>query len=106
MHYLYDFGDSWDHVMKLEKWFHDTSTEGLPSCSRPPVVVLPKTSAVRQGMPILDAIGDPSHPEHEHMRRRGPERFDPNVIDRKALEAAVNALSDIWKRRRRVTRLK
>ncbi|WP_345947034.1 hypothetical protein [Bradyrhizobium sp. 174] len=32
----------------------------------------------------LDAISDPAHPEHEHMRRWGPERFDPNVIDRKA----------------------
>ncbi|WP_245473683.1 plasmid pRiA4b ORF-3 family protein [Bradyrhizobium zhanjiangense] len=21
IHYLYDFGDSWDHVIKLEKWF-------------------------------------------------------------------------------------
>ncbi|MET4754440.1 hypothetical protein ABIB08_008819, partial [Bradyrhizobium sp. RT11b] len=54
----------------------------------------------------LDAISDPAHPEHEHMRRWGPERFDPNVIDRKAIEAAVNALSEIWKPRRRVTRSK
>ena len=52
----------------------------------------------------LDAISDPTHPEHEHMRRWGPERFDPNVIDRKALEAALNALSDTWKPRRRATR--
>jgi hypothetical protein len=28
--YLYDFGDSWDHVIKLEKWFENTSIEGLP----------------------------------------------------------------------------
>ncbi|WP_245435649.1 plasmid pRiA4b ORF-3 family protein [Microvirga calopogonii] len=41
----------------------------------------------------LDAISDPAHPEHEQMRLWGPERFDPNVVDRKALEAAVNALS-------------
>lgn len=30
IHYLYDFGDSWDHVIKLEKWFDNTTTEGLP----------------------------------------------------------------------------
>ncbi|MDH2406962.1 plasmid pRiA4b ORF-3 family protein [Bradyrhizobium sp. SSUT18] len=29
IHYLYDFGDSWDHVIKLEKWF-DNTTDGLP----------------------------------------------------------------------------
>lgn len=33
-------------------------------------------------------------------------RFDPNVVDRKALEAAVNALSDTWKPRPRATRTK
>ena len=54
----------------------------------------------------LDAIGDPAHPEHEQMRLWGPEQFDPNVVDRKALEAAVNALSGTWKPRRRVTRSK
>ncbi|MCK1292546.1 plasmid pRiA4b ORF-3 family protein [Bradyrhizobium sp. 30] len=48
----------------------------------------------------------PAHPEHEHMRLWGPERFDPNVVDRKALEDAVNALSDVWKPRRRTTRSK
>ncbi|MFN4933051.1 IS1096 element passenger TnpR family protein [Bradyrhizobium sp.] len=47
----------------------------------------------------LDAISDPTHPEHENMRLWGPERFDPNVVDRKTLEAAVNALSGIWKPR-------
>ena len=34
IHYLYDFGDSWDHVIKLEKWFDDTPTEGLPTPAR------------------------------------------------------------------------
>lgn len=34
----------------------------------------------------------------------GPERFDPHVVDRKALEAAVNALPDKLKPRRRATR--
>ena len=40
------------------------------------------------------------------MRLWGSEHFDPNVVDRKALEAAVNALSDTWKPRRRATRTK
>jgi hypothetical protein len=34
IHYLYDFGDSWDHVIKLEKWFDNTTTEGLPPPAR------------------------------------------------------------------------
>ncbi|MCG2632355.1 plasmid pRiA4b ORF-3 family protein [Bradyrhizobium sp. WYCCWR 13023] len=51
IHYLYDFGDSWDHVIKLEKWFDNTTTEDFPSCLRPPAVVLRKMSAARQAMP-------------------------------------------------------
>ncbi|MDI3566953.1 IS1096 element passenger TnpR family protein [Bradyrhizobium sp. Arg816] len=52
----------------------------------------------------LDASGDLTHLEHENMRR--PPQFDPNVVAPKMLEAAVNALSKIWKPRRRGTRLK
>jgi hypothetical protein len=40
------------------------------------------------------------------MRLWGPERFDPNTVDRKALEVAVNASSDAWKPRRRAMRTK
>ncbi|WP_283808027.1 IS1096 element passenger TnpR family protein [Bradyrhizobium shewense] len=34
IHYLYDFGDSRDQVIKLEKWFDTATIKGLPSCSR------------------------------------------------------------------------
>ncbi|MET4608390.1 hypothetical protein ABIB90_007896 [Bradyrhizobium sp. JR4.1] len=44
--------------------------------------------------------------QNTKMRLWGPEQFDPNVIDRKALEAAVNTLSGIWNPRRRTTRSK
>ncbi|WP_246776132.1 plasmid pRiA4b ORF-3 family protein [Bradyrhizobium canariense] len=30
IHYLYDFGHSWDHVVKLGKWFDNTTIEGRP----------------------------------------------------------------------------
>ncbi|WP_247355086.1 plasmid pRiA4b ORF-3 family protein [Bradyrhizobium sp. 160] len=88
IHYLYDFGDSWDHVIKLEKWFDNTTTEGLPllleAAGRCPPEDVGGASGYAE---YLDAISDPTHPDHEQMRRWGPERFDPTVIDRKALEA-------------------
>lgn len=68
-----------DHVIKLEKWFDNTTTEGLPSarCCRPP------SSGRVGGAPsyaeYLDAIGDPAHPDAEQMSLPGPEQFDPNV---------------------------
>jgi hypothetical protein len=54
----------------------------------------------------LDAISDAAHPKHENMLVWGPERFDPNVIDRKALDTAINQLSEKWKPRQRTPRLK
>ncbi|MCK1540271.1 plasmid pRiA4b ORF-3 family protein [Bradyrhizobium sp. 171] len=72
----------------------------LPASVVPPVAVAPGYAE------YLDAISDPTHPEHENMRLWDPEQFDPNVIDRKAIEAAVNALSGIWKPRPRKLRSK
>jgi hypothetical protein len=101
IHYLYDFGDSWDHAIKLEKWFDKTVTEGLPLLLDAAGRCPPEDVGGALGYAgYLDAISDPSHPEHENMRLWGPDRFDPAVIDRKALEAAVNALSETWKPRR------
>jgi hypothetical protein len=107
IHYLYDFGDGWDHVIKLEKWFEDTSMEGLPflldAAGRcPPEDV----GGVPGYAEYLQAIGDPNHPEHESMRIWGPEGFDPNVIDQKTLDDAVNTLSEKWKPRRTTKRSK
>nr|WP_271598501.1 plasmid pRiA4b ORF-3 family protein [Bradyrhizobium sp. CCBAU 45384] len=94
-------------MIKIEKWFDNTTTEGLPllldAAGRCPPEDVGGASGYAE---YLDAISDPTHPEHEQMRLWGPEQFDPNVVDRKALEAAVNALSEIWKPRRRTTRSK
>ncbi len=85
IHYLYDFGDSWDHVIKLEKWFENTTTEGLPFLLEAAGRCPPEDVGGAPGYAeYLAAISDPGHPEHEHMRLWGPERFDPNVVDRKA----------------------
>ena len=100
-------GDSWDHVFKLEKWFDDAPTDGLPLLLDAVGRCPPEDVGGAPGYAdYLEATSDPTHPEHEHMRLWGPERFDPNVVDRAALEAAVNALSENWKPRRRTTRSK
>jgi len=79
IHYLYDFGDSWDHVIKLEKWFDNTTTEGLPLLLEAAGRCPPEDVGGAPGYAdYLDAVGDPTHPEHEQMRLWGPERFDPN----------------------------
>ncbi|WP_245343903.1 plasmid pRiA4b ORF-3 family protein [Bradyrhizobium japonicum] len=78
IHYLYDFGYSWDHVIKLEKWFDNTTTEGLPllleAAGRCPPEDVGGASGYAE---YLDAIRDPTHPEHEQMRLWGPSSLIP-----------------------------
>ncbi|WP_247493524.1 plasmid pRiA4b ORF-3 family protein [Bradyrhizobium sp. 142] len=104
---FHDFGDSWDHVIKLEKWFDNTTTEGLPLLLEAAGRCPPEEVSGAPGYAeYLDAISEPARPEHERMRLWGHEQFDPAVVDRKALEGAVNALSGICKPRRHKLRSK
>ena len=99
--------DGWDHVIKLEKWFDDTPMAGLPLL----LDAIGRCPPEDVGGPIgytdyLEATSDPDRQEHENMRLWGPEWFDPNVIDRAALDAAVNALSENLMPRRHTLRSK
>ncbi|WP_311979899.1 plasmid pRiA4b ORF-3 family protein [Bradyrhizobium diazoefficiens] len=67
IHYLYDFGDSWDPVIKLEKWFDKATTEGLAILLDAAGRCPPEDVGGAPGYAeYLDAISDPAHPEHEH----------------------------------------
>lgn len=102
IHYLYDFGDGWDHVIKLEKWFENTPMDGLPFLLEANGRCPPEDVGGPPGYAdYLEALGDPAHPEHESMQRWGPDAFDPNIVDQKLLEAAVEALAEKWTPRRR-----
>ena len=81
--YEYDFGDSWEHDVKLEKILPGDQEEPLPRCVK----------AVRQcppedvgGLPgfydFLEAMEDAAHPEHDAMLQwRGGEWFDPDYVN-------------------------
>jgi hypothetical protein len=105
IHYLYDFGDNWDHVIKLEKWFDGAPIDGLPILLDAVGRCPPEDVGGASGyVEYLNTVSDPTYPDHENTCLWGPERFDPSVIDRTALEAAVNALPEKWNLRRRTTR--
>ena len=102
IHYLYDFGDGWDHVIKLEKWFENTPVDGLPFLLDATGRCPPEDVGGPPGYAdYLEALSNPAHPEHEDMQRWGPEGFDPKVIDRKTLETELKALARKWTPRRR-----
>lgn len=81
--YEYDFGDSWEHRITLEKILPPDPSQTVPRC----------TAGKRAGPPedcggiwgyyvILEALNDPEHPEHAHMRELwGDEEIDPEHFD-------------------------
>ena len=81
--YDYDFGDSWEHEVRLEKVLPGDRGEPLPRCIK----------AVRQcppenvgGLPgfydFLEVMEDAAHPEHVAVREwMGGELFEPEFVD-------------------------
>jgi hypothetical protein len=92
--YLYDFGDGWEHTIKIER-----ITD--PECG----VLYPRLIEVRGRCPpedcggpfgyaeLLDAITDPEHERHAELTEWIAGDFDPEANDAEALIAEVAALA-------------
>lgn len=80
--YEYDFGDSWEHKILLEKIMpHDDSIE-TPSCIKGKRACPPEDCGGIWGYENLIAIiQDPKHPEYQDMREWLGEDFDPERFD-------------------------
>ena len=98
--YLYDFGDGWEHTIKVE---------GLVDPE--PGVLYPRLIAVSGRCPpedcggpwgyteLLEAIKDSKHERHAELTEWIGDDFDPNADDAEALIAQVAALAKAWSRR-------
>ena len=91
--YIYDFGDDWQHTIKVERLFADVPRLAQPflleATGRCPPEDIGGPEGYRE---MLDALADPKHARHdEFVERYGS--FDPAVIDLMGLEAAVDALA-------------
>lgn len=84
--YIYDFGDSWEHEVVLEKILPFQTDAVLPLCLKGSRACPPEDIGGIGGYTMfLDAISDPAHPEHASMLEwisedmDGP--FDPGHFD-------------------------
>jgi len=87
--YEYDFGDSWDHLIEVEDELPaETVTGPLPRCLAGERACPPEDCGGPGGYAeFLEAVRDPSHPEHDgHLEWAGddfdPERFDLDSVNR------------------------
>ena len=80
--YEYDFGDSWDHDVVIEKVLPPDPDQQLPVCIKGKRACPPEDVGGVWGYAhFLEAIHDVNHPEHEDMQAWVGDEFDPETFD-------------------------
>jgi hypothetical protein len=83
--YLYDFGDGWEHLLRLEAILPGNAEVQYPRCLDGARSGPPEDAGGPPGYEdYLEALADPHHERHEELLGwRGP--FDPEKFDLKAI---------------------
>jgi Plasmid pRiA4b ORF-3-like protein len=80
--YEYDFGDSWEHELLIEKVLPFEAEKRYPVCLTGKRACPPENCGGIWGYAgFLDTIQDPQHPEHEEMVEWVGGEFDPEAFD-------------------------
>lgn len=80
--YLYDFGDGWDHRIKVEKVLPAIACPQVPYCVDGANACPPEDVGGEPGYAdFLESMADPGHPEHDDMLAWPGSTFDPTVFD-------------------------
>jgi hypothetical protein len=96
--YLYDFGDGWEHEIRLDRVMGPWPGEVPIECVDGERACPPEDVGGPYGYAeFLNAIGDPTHPEHAVMLQWVGGEFDPEAFDG---EAVNRMLPYALKRRR------
>lgn len=79
--YVYDFGDSWEHRIKVEKTLPAVDMK-LPRCLGGANAAPPEDCGGVPGyLEFVQAIADPAHPEHEDMKAWIGRDWDSHAFD-------------------------
>lgn len=82
LRYTYDFGDNWEHLVKIEKSLPPDPTLKTPVCLAGANACPPEDVGGPPGyVDFLDALSDPAHPEHDNMIEWCSGPFDPTAFD-------------------------
>jgi hypothetical protein len=91
--YEYDFGDSWQHILLVEKVMPPNPTARYPHCLTGKRACPPEDVGGIWGyVDFLEAIGNPEHSQHEELLEWIGGEFEPEAFD---LEAVNRALAKI-----------
>ena len=105
LRYLYDFGDRWEHTIKVERLIDPEPGALYPRLIEASGRCPPEDIGGSWGYAeYLEAIGNPKHERHAEFKEWLAEDFDPNFVDASWLAEKVNALAKRWSRKPAVRR--
>jgi Plasmid pRiA4b ORF-3-like protein len=79
--YTYDFGDSWEHGIVLEKRLPLDVNATYPVCTDGQLACPPEDCGGIYGYyDLVEALGDPNHERHEEMVEWVGDDFDPQAF--------------------------
>ncbi len=100
LRYLYDFGDGWEHTIRIERLVDPE-----------PGVLYPRLLEASQRCPpedvggppgyaeALEAINNPRHQRHDECKEWMPENFDPAIVNVEWLADELTILAKRWSRK-------
>jgi len=100
LRYLYDFGDGWEHTLKIERLADPEPGVGYPRLIEVSGRCPPEDVGGPWGYAeLIEAISDASHERHAEIKERLPEDFDPIKVDADWLVREVALLAKRWSRK-------
>jgi hypothetical protein len=92
--YEYDFGDSWEHELRVEKMLSLEAGKRYPICLTGKRACPPEDCGGIWGYArFLEAIRDPEHPEHDEMVEWVGGDFDPDAFDLDEINTELQRLT-------------
>ena len=90
MTYMYDFGDSWEHKVTLQKILPYDRTVRLPACTGGRRRCPPEDCGGVWGYyEMLEVLKDPNARDHERMKEWIGEGFDPGEFSVQAVDEVL-----------------
>lgn len=91
--YDYDFGDNWEHVLKVEKALPPDEGVRYPICLEGARACPPEDVGGIPGYEnFLQALNNPGHPEHDEYLEWIGGDFDPEAFDRTQVNQRLRRL--------------